>query len=381
MKRITALLLSATLIATGFMGINIKSVKAETKEFNLAFGKQYTAKFVDSAQSENYHGYKFNLGSNTNLRVQVTSKSGSARWGVATKDKGYYSYTYAPSDSVIYLPKGSGYYLLVNGTGEYTLKVTNIGPSKVKFPKSSGKFKDVYSVSIPFTYTGTYDYADKYLKLKNSKPKMASASMSVYSNNSGTVTVYPKRYGKTVISLVMAGGNTAKYTFHVTRGYWYIAKGYKKKAPKPVGVKKPKWSSSKKKKLSIKKKSGKVKAKKGGRVTITAKKGKVKYRLRTVITDYKKLARKTYKEIKDAVNNPSKLKVYHCYRGLYRIRAGAQRIPVVYFDFGHTNYYGAMIRSKMIAYYDDTMNVRSISVSNDNNVYKKKVIKKKVYKK
>ena len=53
-----------------------------------------------------------------------------------------------------------------------------------------------------------------------------------------------------------------------------IAKGYKKKAPKPVGVKKPKWSSSKKKKLSIKKKSGKVKAKKGGRVTITAKKGK-----------------------------------------------------------------------------------------------------------
>ena len=155
MKRITALLLSVTLIATGFIAFNTKSVKAESKEFNLAFGKQYTAKFVDSAQSENYHGYKFNLGSNTNLRVQVTSKSGSARWGVATKDKGYYSYTYAPSDSVIYLPKGSGYYLLVNGTGEYTLKVTNIGPSKVKFPKSSGKFKDVYSVSIPFTYTGT----------------------------------------------------------------------------------------------------------------------------------------------------------------------------------------------------------------------------------
>ena len=381
MKKITALLLSVALVATGFMGISIKSVKAETKEFNLAFGKQYTAKFVDSSQSENYHGYKFNLGSNTNIRVQVTSKSGSVRWGIATKDKAYKAYTYAPSDEVVYLTRASGYYILLNGTGEYTLKVTNIGASKVKFPKKSGKFKDAYSVTIPFSYTGTYEYANSHLKMKNSKPKMAAASMSVYSNNTGSVIVYPKRYGKTVISLVMAGGNTAKYTFHVTRGYWYIAKGYKKKAPKPVGVKKPKWSSSKKKRLTIKKKTGKVKAKKGGRVTITAKKGKVKYRLRTVITDYKKLARRTYKEIRDAVNNPSKLKVYHCYKGLYRIRSGAQRVPVVYFDFGSTNYYGAMVRTKLIAFYDDTMNVQSIRVSNDNNVYKKKVIKKKVYKK
>ncbi len=381
MKKILSIVLSIALVVTCFIGFNSKSVKAEEQIFNLAFGKQYTVKFKGTSQSENYHGYKYNLGSNTNIRVQVSSKSGSVRWRVSTKDKPYTNITYAPSDMVVYLTKGNDYYIVLNGTGEYNLKVTNIGPSKVKFPKSSGKFKDAYSVSIPFTYTGTYDYANTYLKLKNSKPKMASASLSVYSDNTGRVTVYPKRYGKTVISLVMAGGNTAKYTFHVTRGYWYITKGYKKKAPKPVGVKKPKWSSSKKKKLSIKKKSGKVKAKKGGCVTITAKKGKVKYRLRTVITDYKKLARKTYKEIKDAVNNPSKLKVYHCYKGLYRIRSGAQRIPVVYFDFGHTNYYGAMIRSKLIAYYDETMNIRSIRVSNDNNVYKKKVIKKKVYKK
>lgn len=381
MKKITSIILTIALVVTCFVGYNAKTVKAETKEFNLTFGKQYTVKFEGTSQSGNYHGYKFNLGSTTNIRVQVTSKSGSVRWGVATKDKAYKSYSYAPSDEYVYLTKGNSYYILLNGTGEYTLKVTNTGLSKVKFPKKSGKFKDVYSVTIPFTYTGTYNYANSHLKLKNSKPKMASASMSLYSDNTGRVTVYPKRYGKTVLSLVMSGGNTAKYTFHITRGYWYIAKGYKKKAPKPVGVKKPKWSSSKKKKLTIKKKSGKVKAKKGGRVTITAKKGKVKYRLKTVITDYKKLARKAYKEIKDSVNNPSKLKVYHCYRGLYRIRAGAQRIPVVYFDFGHTNYYGAMIRSKLIAYYDDTMNIRSFSVSNDNNVYKKKVIKKKVYKK
>lgn len=381
MKKITALLLSVALVATGFMGLNIKSVKAETKEFNLSFGKQISGKFEGASQSDNYHGYKFNLSSNTNIRVQISSKTGSLRWGIATSAKAYKGYTYAPSDETIYLPKGSGYYLLINGTGEYTFKVTNIGMSKVKFAKKSGKFADVYSVSVPFTYTGAYSYANSNLRMKNSKPKCASATMSLYSDNTGRVTIYPKKYGKTVIKLTMAGGNTAKYTFNCVRGYWYIAKGSKAKAPKPVGVKKPKWSSSKKKKLSIKKKTGKVKAKKGGRVTITAKKGKVKYRLKTVITDYKKLARKTYKEIKDAVNNPSKLKVYHCYRGYYRVRSDAQRIPVVYFDFGSTNYYGAMVRQKMVAFFDETMNIRSIKVSTDNNVYKKRVIKKKVYKK
>ena len=381
MKKVISIVLTIALVVTCFLGFDTKSVKAETKEFNLTFGKQFTAKFSGTIQSENYHGYKFNLGRTTNIRVQVTSKSGSVKWGVATKDKKYQSYTYAPSDTFVYLPKGNNYYVILNGTGEYTLKVTNIGPSKVKFPKKSGKFKDVYSVSIPFTYTGTYDYANTHLRFKNSKPKMASASMTLYSRNTGTVTVYPKRYGKTVLKLVMAGGNTAKYTFHITRGYWYIAKGYKKKAPKPVGVKKPKWSSSKKKRLKIKKKTGKVRAKKGGRVTITAKKGKVKYRLKTVITDFKKLARRTYKEIKESVNNPDKLKVYAAYRGYAKVRSNAPRIPVVYFDFGSTNYYGAMIRTKLVAYYDDVMEVRSYRVGNSNVVYKKKTMKKKYYKK
>lgn len=381
MKKVIPIVLSIALVVTCFVGYDAKTVKAEQKEFNLVFGKQFTAKFSGTSQSENYHGYKFNLGSNTNIRVQVTSKSGSVKWGIATKDKKYQSYTYAPSNTFVYLPKGNNYYVILNGTGEYTLKVTNIGPSKVKFPKKSGKFKDVYSVSIPFTYTGTYDYANTHLRLKNSKPKMASASMTLYSRNTGTVTVYPKRYGKTVLKLVMAGGNTAKYTFHITRGYWYIAKGYKKKAPKPVGVKKPKWSSSKKKRLKIKKKTGKVRAKKGGRVTITAKKGKVKYRLKTVITDFKKLARRTYKEIKESVNNPDKLKVYAAYRGYAKVRSNAPRIPVVYFDFGSTNYYGAMIRTKLVAYYDDVMEVRSYKVVNSNVVYKKKTMKKKYYKK
>ncbi|MCR5429778.1 MAG: hypothetical protein K6E58_00905 [Eubacterium sp.] len=381
MKKITAIILCVALVLSGFLGINLKTVKAESKEYNLIFGKQITAKFQGTSQSSNFHGYKFNLGSNTNIRVSISSKSGSVRWGIATDKVAYQGYTYAPSDTSVYLPKGNGYYLLINGTGEYTFKVTNEGASKVKFPKSSGKFKDVYSVSIPFTYTGAYKYANTNLKMKNSKPKMASASMSLYSDNTGTVTVYPKRYGKTVISLVMAGGNTAKYTFHVTRGYWYIAKGYKKKAPKPVGVKKPKWSSSKKKRLSIKKKTGKVKAKKGGRVTITAKKGKVKYRLKTVVTDFKKLARQSYKEIRLAVNNPDKLKVYEAYRGYAKVKADAPRIPVVYFDFGSTNYYGAMIRTKLIAYYDEVMTIRSTKVDSSNVVYKKKVMKKKYYKK
>ena len=381
MKRITAIIISIALVATGFIGFDSKSVKAESKVFNLTFGKQITAKFEGSSQSSNFHGYKFNIGSDTNIKVEISSLSGSVRWGIATEQTAYQRYTYAPSNTTVYLPKGSGYYLLINGTGEYTFKVTNIGASKVSFPKKSGKFKDVYSVSIPFSYTGSYDYANTHLKLKNSKPKMASASMSLYSDNSGRVTVYPKRYGKTVVKLVMAGGNTAKYTFYVTRGYWYIAKGYKKKAPKPVGVGKPIWSSSKKKKVSIKKKTGKVKAKKGGRVTLTAKKGKVKYRLKTVVTDYKKLARKAYKEIKESVNNPDKLKIYAAYRGYAKVRSDAPKIPVVYFDFGSTNYYGAMIRTKLVAYYDDVMEIKSYTVLNSNVVYKKKVMKKKYYKK
>ncbi len=380
MKKLTAIIISITLVATCFIGFDSKSVKAESKEFNLTFGKQITAKFEGSSQSSNFHGYKFDIGSNTNVRVEISSKSGSVRWGIATAEKAYQGYSYAPSDTTVYLPKGSGYYLLVNGTGEYTFKVTNIGASKVSFGKKSGKFGDVYSVTVPFKYTGSYQYAYSNLKLKNSTPKCAKASMSVNTNNTGSVYIYPSKYGKTVITLTMAGGNSAKYAFYCTKGYWYVAKGSKAKAPKPVGVKKPKWSSSKKKKVSINKKSGKIKAKKGGRVTLTAKKGKVKYRLKLVVTDYKKLAKRTYKEIKDAVNNPDKLKVYNAYKGYYKIKSNTPKIPVVYFDFGSTNYYGAMIRTRLVAFYDETMNVKSIKVYNANNVIKKKRLKKKSYK-
>ena len=38
--------------------------------------------------------------------------------------------------------------------------------------KKSGKFKDVYSVSIPFTYTGTYDYVDKYFLLDEKETEL-----------------------------------------------------------------------------------------------------------------------------------------------------------------------------------------------------------------
>ena len=63
------------------------------------------------------------------------------------------------------------------------------------------------------------------------------------------------------------------------------------------------------------------------------------------------------------------------------MKSGTPRIPVVYFDFGSTNYYGAMIRTKLVAFYDETMNVRSYRVDNANSVYKKKSMKKKYYKK
>lgn len=380
MKRITAIILSMALIMSAFIGINFKTVKAEQKSFSLAFGKQYTAKFEGKNKSDNYHGYVFTTNKSMNVRVTVTSKNNDVEWGISRDGVVYQYATKAPSNTVVYIPAGKAYYLILSGTGEYSVKLSDAG-AKVNFNKKSGKFSDVYSVSVPFTYTGSYKYAEPNLKMKNSNSKCATASMSLYTNNTGTVTLYPKKYGKTVVKLIMAGGNTAKYTFHCTKGYWYVAKGSKAKAPKPSGVKKPKWSSSKKKRVSIKKKTGKIKAKKSGRVTLTAKKGKVKYRLKVVVTDFKKLARKSYKEIKNAVNNPDKLKIYSAYRGYAKVKADAPRIPVVYFDFGSTNYYGAMIRTKLIAFYDEVMTVRSKRVDSVNVVYKKKSMKKKYYKK
>ena len=209
---------------------------------------------------------------------------------------------------------------------------------------------------------------------------MAAASVNVTGNNSGVITIYPKYIGKTVLTLSMIGGNSVKYTVHCTNGYWYVAKGSKTKAPKPKGVKKPKWSSSKKKRIKINKKTGRIKAKKGGRCTLIAKKGKMKYKIRVYVTDYKKLARRTYKEIKDVVNNPEKLKLYNIYRGYYKSGNG-HKVPVVYFDYGSTNSYGAMVRDKLIAFYDDVGTWRYRYVSNANNVIKKKRIKAKTVRK
>ena len=381
MKKITAIILSIALVATGFIGISAQQVKADKKTINLTLGKQYKEKFASTIPNDNLHTYTFKTSKNMNALVSISCNKNSCAWGIVADNTVYQNATYGPSNTLLYLPKGKTYSLLIMGLGNYSLKVSDAGADKVKFSKKSGKFADVSNVTVPFTYSGTYDYAKSNLSIKNSVSKTATANLTLNSNKTGTVTLIPKYYGKTVISLVMAGGNTSKYTFYCTRGYWYIAKGSKAKAPKPCGVKKPKWSSSKKKKITIKKKTGKIKAKKGGRVTLTAKKGKIKYRLKVVVTDYKKLAKRAYKEIKDSVNNPDKLKVYSAYKGYYKIVSDAPKVPVVYFDFGSTNYYGAMMRTKLVAYYDEVMNIKSFRVDNANNVIKKKVIKKKVYKK
>jgi hypothetical protein len=173
----------------------------------------------------------------------------------------------------------------------------------------------------------------------------------------------------------MKGSNSIKYTFYGTSGYWFVAKGSKAKAPAPAGVSKPKWKSSKKKVATIKKKTGKIKAKKGGRVTFTAKKGKVSYKIKTVVTDYIKLGKKTYKELKNTVNNPDKLKIYNVYKGYSKQIDSKFKIPVVVVDYGSTNDNGAMVRNKVMAYYDDVYQAHFTNGWSIDNIISRKSIK------
>ena len=373
MKKITSIILTIALVATCFIGYNAKTVKAADKALTL--GVQYSG----SLSSYETVTYSFTMTSSSNVQVLVGSNN-EQLWTLRSTDYSVsFSTQTAPSNVACYLPKGKTYELTIKYSGKYTLKVSKIAGDKISSKGKKVVIKSADSKSVGFTFTGTSDYARDNLRIKSSVPKVAKASFSVTGNNSGTITIYPYYIGKTVISLSMVGGNTIKFTVHCTNGHWYVAKGSKAKAPKPKGVKKIKWSSSKKKRIKIKKKSGRIKAKKGGRCTLIAKAGGFKYKVRVYVTDFKKLAKRTYREIKDVVNNPDKLKLYNIYKGYYKMNG--HKVPVVYFDYASTNSYGAYVRNKIIAAYDDVGTWGYRYVSNANNVIKKKRIKAKTVKK
>ncbi|MBP5772949.1 MAG: hypothetical protein J6W35_02655 [Eubacterium sp.] len=370
MKRIIALVLS---LALTISGLYLVPVKAADK--TLTLGTKYSGK-LSSYGSDTY---TFTMTSSSNVQVLVGSDN-EQLWTLRSTDYSVsFSTQTAPSNVGCYLPKGKTYELTIKYSGNYTLQVNKISGDKITSKGKKVVIKSADSKSIGFTFSGIADYARDNLKIKSSVPKVATAAFSVNGNNSGTVTIYPKYIGKTIISLSMVGGNTIKYTVHCTNGHWYVAKGSKAKAPKPKGVKKIKWSSSKKKRIKIKKKSGRIKAKKGGRCTLIAKAGGFKYKIRVYVTDFKKLAKRTYREIKDVVNNPDKLKLYNIYKGYYKMNG--HKVPVVYFDYASTNSYGAYVRNKIMAAYDDVGTWRCWYVSNANNIIKKKRIKAKTVKK
>jgi hypothetical protein len=378
MKKFISIALTLTLVLS-VMIIPV-TANAATKSYNLVLGKTYTGE-IEAPTSlygislgTNSHEYTFTMSETTNVAVLVASEGDTKTFSLKSTDYSFYASGQTPFAGVAYLKSGKTYKLTISGTGKYGVKVIKTDPDKLSMSKKSGKSTGA-NKEVPFTFTGSNDYARDNLSISTSKKKVADVSYSITGNNSGKIIIKPKYIGKTTITLKMKGSNSVKYTFYGTSGYWFVAKGSKAKAPAPAGVSKPKWKSSKKKVATIKKKTGKIKAKKGGRVTFTAKKGKVSYKIKTVVTDYIKLGKKTYKELKNTVNNPDKLKIYNVYKGYSKQIDSKFKIPVVVVDYGSTNDNGAMVRNKVMAYYDDVYQAHFTNGWSIDNIISRKSIK------
>lgn len=379
MKKLVSALLTVIMVI-GIIVIPV-SANAATTSFSLVLGTTYSetieeATGIAAYLSPNTHEYTFSMSSSSNVTIAIVSdQTDSQSWTLKSSD---YDINFGtqkmPTSGICYLPKDKTYTLTISGAGKYAFVLSKASPDKISMKAKSCKLKTTAEKTVPFTFTGTKDYAKANLSIKNSTKKVADASFTIDSNNAGTLKIKPKYIGKTVITLKMAGSNSVKYTVHGVHGYWFIAKGDKVKAPKPAGVKKPKWKTSKKSVCTVNKKTGKVKAKKGGKVTITAKKGKVSYKLTTVITDYIKLGKKTYKKIKEQVNNPDKLKIYNVYSGYSKQVDTSRKIPVLVVDYGSTNENGAMVRSKIMAFYDEVMEPHFTNGWNIDNIISRKSI-------
>ena len=361
MKKTVSILLSLVMVIGLFM-VPV-TANAANKSYDLTFGKIYNDSVDEPltlygvVMTSYSNTYTFSMSKSSNMNVTFASQSGSQTFRLSSTDYDYNSGSQNPGTYSCYLTKDKTYKLTISGAGKYSLCVDYGEPDVISIKSKSGKLGEEKK-TLPFTYTGNEAYARANLKVKSSNKKAATVSFEFTPNNSGTFTITPKHTGKAVITLKMKGSNTVKYTAYMTKGYWFVAKGSKATAPKPYGVSKPKWTSSKKKVATINKKTGKIKAKKGGRVTFTAKKGKTSYKLTTVVTDYIKLGKKAYRELKSIVNNPEKLKVYNVYTGYSKQIYSGQKVPLIMIDYGSTNEYGAMQRNKIVAYYDDVYEPR-----------------------
>lgn len=374
MKKIVSLLLAVIMVASIFAIVPL-SANAATDEFSLSLGKKYSKEIESAYMSyffgSNSHEYSFSMSKASNVKVSFVT-SDSITWKIQSTDGNMYEGTFSKSQK-LYLPKKS-YKLTVSGAGKYAVKVTKIAANKIKLKSKSGKL-GTSQKKVNFTFTGTKGYAEANFKVSSGNKKVATVKKSIDSSTKGSITITPKKMGKAVITLKMKGGNKLKYTAYVTKTYWFIAKGCKSKAPAPAGVKKPTWKSANKKVATINKKTGKINAKKGGRVNFTAKKGKISYKVITVVTDYKVLGKKTYKRIKSVVNNPERLKIYNVYKGYSKLVYTGKKVPIVMVDYGSTNENGAMTRKKLVAWYDDVHEIKYASSWDEDNIIGKKSMK------
>lgn len=376
MKKLLALVLSLSLAFAGIVAMPQKAEAGKTQ--NLVFGTTYTNTLKSSYYStdSDYYNFYVSPGTEVYITVETLSTSADISWKLSG-DKAVFPSVDAPTRNIMaYLPVGN-YKLRVYGTGKYSFKIVKKAFGKFYLNKRSGTVNSKKTVN--FSYTGTSDYAKAGASIKTSNKKVATASVEISDSidGRGMIHITPHHIGTCVITVKLARSNSIKYRVYCTSGYWFVAKGSKAKAPKPYGVKKPKWKSSRKKVIKIKKKSGRIKAKKGGRCTLIAKKGKKKYRVKVVVTDFIKLARKTYREIKDSVNNPDRLKVYNVYKGYSRQVYTGMKTPVILIDFGSTNAFGAMIRQKIGAWYDTVHQPHYTWAMSPKNIIKKKRIKTK----
>lgn len=177
-------------------------------------------------------------------------------------------------------------------------------PTSLKLNKK----KITLSRNSTYTLKATYKPSEVSSKLKFTTSNKKVASIS-YSGNYCHVTA--KALGTATITAKM-GNKKAKCTVTVNKCWLEIGKGKSKSltsyVKKVSGYKKAKWSSSKKKYVTVSKK-GKVKGKKHGNSKITAKiKGK-KYTLTVYCYDKKVIKKKTLACIKERLLVPSSFKV------------------------------------------------------------------------
>lgn len=397
-KKIIATVLAFALILTG-LTIAPKAAKAEDKTSIYTLGQQVSGTITGEestfytlvSRSYSTDKYTFDVNKVMDVYVEVSAGKQALNWylrstGAGSNESGTVpAGTKQVSQKIVVKPgaytfsiTGSGSVTDENGT--YTAKVFNTNEYACVFASPGGNIDGGVKKDIAFTYNSSYDYAKENFTIHNSNPKVAEVDYELNADGTGTVTLDPNKIGKTVVTIGINGGKPVTYTANVKSMVVFVSVGQSVKLVKPIGIKKPKWKSSKKAVATVKK--GKIKAKKSGRATVTAKKGKTSFKYKIVVTDYIKLGKEACKFIKENVRNPEKFKVYTVYKGYDKNIVRDVKLPVVFIDYGYPNSYGAMERGKMICFYDDVHEIKSIAVDSYIDVMKKKKIPvKKVYKK